>query len=112
MIATIPVRDTPSGATIPIRVQPGAKKTAITGIYSEGETAAIKLSMAAPPIEGRANEAVIEFFAELFGVPKRQVIILFGETSRSKVIQVTGRTSPEIMKSLQPFPVSKVASSG
>lgn len=85
-----------------IRVQPGAKKTAITGIYGEGEAAAVKLSLSAPPIDGRANEAVIDFFAELLGVPKRRVCILFGETSRSKVIQVTGRTSRQIATSLQP----------
>jgi len=99
----IPIRDTAGGATFAIRVQPGAKKTAVTGIHGEREAAAVKLSLAAPPVEGRANEAVVDFFAELLGVPKRHVAILFGETSRSKVISVIGRTSREITNALRPF---------
>jgi hypothetical protein len=51
------LRDHPDGCTLMIRVQPGAKKTAITGIYGQGEHAALKIAVQAPPIEGRANEA-------------------------------------------------------
>ena len=63
--AVIPVRETDAGVTFAVRVQPGAKKTAITGVYGEGESAALKVALAAPPIDGRANEALVGFFAEL-----------------------------------------------
>jgi uncharacterized protein len=96
----IPVRETDAGVTFAVRVQPGAKKTAITGVYGEGESAAVKLLLAAPPIEGRANAAVVDFFAELFGVSGSQVSILYGETSRSKVIRISGRSSTEIVSAL------------
>lgn len=92
----IPIRDTANGATFSIRVQPGAKKTAITGIYGEGADAAVKLSLTAPPIDGRANDAVIEFLADLLGLAKSHVSILFGVASRSKVVQVAGVSSLQI----------------
>jgi uncharacterized protein (TIGR00251 family) len=76
------------------------KKTAISGVYGEGYSAALKLSLAAPPIDGRANAAVIAFFAEFFRVSRSQVSILYGETSRSKVIRVGGKSAAEIASAL------------
>lgn len=79
------VREVPGGVTLAIRVQPGAKKTAIAGTYGEGENAQLKIAVQAPPIEGRANAALIAFLAETFNVPKRSVELVSGESSRSKV---------------------------
>lgn len=69
-------------------MHPWAKKNAVTGAIGE----ALKISLTTPPIEGRANEACIEFFAKLLKVPRSSVTIASGQTSRNKVIRVAGVT--------------------
>ena len=84
------------GVTLAVRAQPGAKKTAINGIYGEGDEAQLKIAVHAPPIEGRANEALLKFIAEAFGVPLRQVELKQGGQSRHKVVAITGsKVEPE-----------------
>ena len=73
-----------------MRAQPGAKKTAIVGVYGEGDAAQLKIAVQAPPVEGRANEALVAFLAETFGMPKRSVELVSGEFSRSKVFLLAG----------------------
>ena len=92
----IPIHDTSSGATFAVKVQPRAKKNAITGEFGD----ALKLALTAPPLEGRANEACIEFFANLLEVPRSSVTIASGQTSRRKVIRVAGLTAHELRKRL------------
>jgi uncharacterized protein (TIGR00251 family) len=84
----ISVHDSPFGATFAVKVHPRAKKNAITGELGN----ALKVSLTTPPVEGRANEACIEFFAKLLKVPRSSVTIASGQTSRNKVIRVTGVT--------------------
>ncbi|OGS91469.1 MAG: YggU family protein [Gallionellales bacterium GWA2_60_18] len=72
--------------TLTLHVQPGAKKSEITGLHGE----ALKIRLAAPPVEGRANEALLRFIAGLFGVPLRQVELKQGGQSRHKVVAITG----------------------
>ncbi len=79
------VRAAEGGVTLAVRAQPGARKTAITGVYGEGATAQLKIAVQAPPVEGRANAALIAFLAETFGVAKNRVELVSGELSRSKV---------------------------
>jgi hypothetical protein len=79
------LRATADGVILAVRAQPGAKKTAITGIYGEGTAAQLKIAVHAPPIEGRANLALLVFLAEIFDVPKNSIEIISGELSRSKV---------------------------
>ena len=74
--------------TLTLHVQPGAKHNGIAGLHGE----ALKLRLAAPPVEGRANEALLKLIAELFGVPLRQVELRQGGQSRHKVVAVTGST--------------------
>ncbi len=90
----IPIHEAANGVTFAIRVHPRAKKNAITGELGE----ALKVALTAPPLDGRANEACIEFFAELFAVQRSAVSIASGETSRNKVIRVTG-LSAEMVRS-------------
>ncbi len=78
------------GVTLAVRAQPGAKRTAIVGVYGEGAAAQLKIAVQAPPVEGRANSALIEFLAEKFGVAKSHVELVSGELSRSKVFLVRG----------------------
>ncbi len=54
-----------AGVTLAVRAQPGAKRTAITGIYGEGAAAQLKIAVNAPPFEGRANAALVAFLAEI-----------------------------------------------
>ena len=84
------LREVAAGVTLSIRAQPGAKKTAITGIYGEGATAQLKIAVQAPPIEGRANEALIAFLAKTFDLPRSSVALVSGELSRSKVFLLRG----------------------
>ena len=78
--------------TLTLHVQPGAKRSEINGLHGE----ALKIRLAAPPIDGRANEALIKYLAELFEVPQRQVELKQGGQSRHKVVAVSGsRIAPE-----------------
>jgi uncharacterized protein (TIGR00251 family) len=86
------VRAAVGGVTLAVRAQPGAKKTAITGVYGEGAAAQLKIAVHAPPVEGRANLALIAFLAETFGLPKNAVELMCGELSRSKVFLLRGVT--------------------
>lgn len=72
--------------SLTLHVQPGAKRTEIAGLHGE----ALKIRLAAPPIEGRANEALLRFIADTFDVPLRQVELKQGGQSRHKVVMVTG----------------------
>jgi uncharacterized protein (TIGR00251 family) len=86
------LRAASSGVSLAVRAQPGAKKTAIIGIYGEGATAQLKIAVQAPPLEGRANEALIAFLAQTFALPKNAVKLISGELSRSKVFLLEGIT--------------------
>jgi len=88
----IPIRDTPAGAAFAVKIHPRAKKDAITGEVGD----ALKLSLTAPPVEGRANAACIEFLAKLLKVPRSSVTIASGETGRNKVIRVAGLSAEEV----------------
>jgi len=91
------IRDTSSGATFAVKIHPRAKKDAITGEVGE----ALKLSLSAPPVDGKANEACIEFFAKLLNVPRSSVTIAAGQTSRNKVIRVAGLSAEEVRRRLK-----------
>jgi uncharacterized protein (TIGR00251 family) len=67
-------------------VHPRAKRSAIAGRLGD----AWKLSLAAPPVDGKANEECVRFFAELAGVPRSRVRIVTGLTSRVKVVEIEG----------------------
>ena len=85
------VRAVEGGVTLAVRALPGAKrKTAILGVYCEGEKEQLKIAVQAPPIDGRANSALIEFLADKFGVAKSYVELVSGELSRSKVFMIRG----------------------
>jgi uncharacterized protein (TIGR00251 family) len=71
-------------ARIAIKVHPRAKRTGITGRLGE----AYKLDLKAPPVDGKANEECIRFFAELMGVPRSSVRIVQGAAGRMKVVEI------------------------
>jgi uncharacterized protein len=84
------------GVSFAVRVQPRARRSAIVGELGD----ALKIALTAPPVDGRANEACIEFFAELLDLPRASVTIASGQRGRNKVIRVTGLTAAELKKRL------------
>jgi hypothetical protein len=90
------LRATIEGVTLAVRAQPGAKKTSFTGVYGEGASAQLKIAVKAPPLEGRANQALIVFLAETLGVAKNAVELKAGELSRSKVFLLRGVTLEKV----------------
>jgi len=92
----ITVHESRGGVTFAVKIHPRAKKNAITGEIGD----ALKLSLTAPPVEGRANEACTEFFAKLLKVPGSSVTIASGQSSRRKLIRVTGLSADEIRRRL------------
>ena len=90
------IYETPEGVTFAVKVHPRARKDAITRELGD----ALKVSLTAPPIDGKANQACIEFFAKLLKVPRSSVTIAAGRTSRNKVIRVAGLSPDEIRRQL------------
>ena len=93
----IAVHETPAGVTFAVKVQPRARRNAILGEI--GET--LRIALTAPPVDGKANRACVEFLAELLRLPRSSVAIVSGQTSRNKVIRVTGISGAELQKLLQ-----------
>lgn len=85
----IDVRESNGRVRFSVRVQPRASRSEVVGEHGD----AIKIRLAAPPVDGAANDALVIFLAESFAVPRRAVRILAGETSRSKIIEIDGVTA-------------------
>lgn len=81
--------------TLTLHIQPGAKKTEFAGLHG----GALKIRLAAPPVDGKANEALIKFVAEILKLPKSAVNLKSGQTSRRKVLEVSG-SSREVLAGL------------
>ncbi len=93
----IPVRDGDKGATFAVRVQPRASRNRIAGEMGD----ALKIALTAPPVEGKANEACVEFLANLLKVARSSVTIASGESSRNKVVRVAGMRASEVEQRLR-----------
>ena len=90
------IRNSPTGVSFAVKVHPRAKKNTITGKVGD----ALKVALTAPPVDGKANAACIEFFAKLLNVPRSSVTIAAGQTSRNKVIRVAGLTAQQVRERL------------
>jgi uncharacterized protein (TIGR00251 family) len=93
----ISVHETAEGVTFTVKVQPGARRNATLGELGD----ALKISLTAPPLDGRANEACIELLSHALRVPRSRVSIVSGRTSRRKLIRVTGITATQLRERLQ-----------
>jgi uncharacterized protein (TIGR00251 family) len=78
------LREDGDALVLALHVQPGAKRTEVGGVHGE----ALKLRLAAPPVDGKANAALLRFLADAFGVPLRNVALLRGEASRAKQVRI------------------------
>ena len=92
----IPLKKTSGGITFAVKVQPRARKNAITGTFGD----ALKLALTAPPIEGKANEAVIDFLADFFDIPRSSITIASGKTSRLKAVHIRGASAEHLRQRL------------
>ena len=85
-----------SGCRIEIKAVPNAPKSAVVGWLGD----ALKVKVHAPPVEGKANQALCEFLAGELDLPKRAVQVLQGETSRKKVVEILGMTKEQVVERL------------
>jgi uncharacterized protein len=90
----VSLHDSPGGVTLSVKIHPRAKRNAITGRLGD----ALKVSLTAPPIDGKANDACIEFLAKLLQVPRSSVTIASGQSSRGKLIRVSGLSAEEVRR--------------
>ena len=84
------------GVIIRVYVAPRSSVNKIVGEHN----GAVKVALTAPPVEGAANKALVEFLSKTLGVPKSSVMLVSGETSRNKSVAVAGIGAPEAMRRL------------
>jgi uncharacterized protein (TIGR00251 family) len=96
----ITLRESEHGISFAVRVQPRASRTGVKGLLKLGDESILKIALHAPPVDGRANDELIEQMAELFNVPQLAVDVIAGSQSRNKVIRVKGRTRSEVEAAL------------
>jgi hypothetical protein len=90
--------DVPDGCTVAVRVHPGARKNGVTGIHAS----AVKIALTAPPVDGKANEALIAFLAEALRLPRARIALVAGIGSRTKTLRITGKSAAEVAAALSP----------
>jgi uncharacterized protein len=87
-----PIVDTSGGCVISIRVIPRARRSELAG----ERDSSLLIRLAAPPVEGAANDALIAFLAEFLNVPKRAVTLVSGERAREKRVRIAGRSAAQV----------------
>jgi uncharacterized protein (TIGR00251 family) len=86
----------PLSATLCVRVTPRSGKEGVAGF--EGGVVRIRLN--APPVEGKANDALVRFLAKAVGVPRGRITLVTGERGRNKIVRVSGITREAMMAAL------------
>ncbi len=90
------IRETVKGLLLPVRAVPRASKNEIQGIHGD----ALKVRLQAPPVEGKANQALIRFLSEALDISRSQLSIAAGETGRNKSVLITGLSKTELLERL------------
>lgn len=93
-------REASGSLILNLHVQPGARKTEMLGLHGE----ALKIRLAAPPVDGKANASLIEFLAKQLDVPRAQVELVSGAASRLKRLRVTGASERAIARLINAVP--------
>jgi hypothetical protein len=94
-------KDVSDGCTLSVRLHPGARKNGVTGVHAE----ALKIALTTPPVDGKANEALIAFLADSLHLPRARVALVAGATSRAKMVRITGRSAAEVAAVLLPVEI-------
>ncbi len=92
------LRSEAEAVVLSLHIQPGARKTEVVGLHG----AALKVRLAAPPVDGKANQALIDFLAGRLGVSKQQVELIAGASSRAKRVRIHGMDAESVGKRLLP----------
>jgi uncharacterized protein (TIGR00251 family) len=95
-LPTLPVQPTPNGILLRLRIVPRASRTEIAGLVG----GVLRIRLAAAPVDGAANETLIRFLAERISVPRSAVRITTGQTSRSKVVLISGASLEKVQLGL------------
>jgi uncharacterized protein (TIGR00251 family) len=82
------LREDGDAVILRLHVLPGAKRSEVTGVHGEGSEARLRIRLAAPPVDGKANAELRRFLADAFGVALARVTFVRGEASRQKTVQV------------------------
>jgi hypothetical protein len=100
IIAVCPpwLREDAAGVLLQVHLQPGARRTEVCGEHG----GRLKIAIAAPPLEGRANEALVRWLAAQLGLPRRQLCLVAGERSRDKTLRAEGVNASETLRRLVP----------
>ena len=94
------LRPQEAGVLLFVHLQPGARRNGVCGTHG----GRLRLAIAAPPVDGRANEALAAWIAGTLGVPRRQVRIAAGERSRDKTVRIDGVTAAEVARAMSSSP--------
>lgn len=78
------LREENGAVVLTIHAQPGARRSEVAGVHG----GALKIRLAAPPLDGRANDELVRFLADAFGVPRANVVLLRGASARAKVVRI------------------------
>ena len=92
-----PLRHTREGTILNLRVSPGSRRTSIEGLYGED---ALKLRVAASPVDGKANAEVERFLSELLDLPRSDITVIRGAASRDKAVLIRARQPHEVREAL------------
>jgi len=82
-------KDVADGCTLTVRLHPGARKNSVTGVHAD----AVKIALTAPPIDGKANEALIAFLAAALRLPRARIALVSGLARRAKMVRITGKSA-------------------
>lgn len=94
------IAESADGVELTLHIQPRASRTEIAGRHGD----ALKVRLAAPPVDGEANEVLVRFLAKLLGVPKSAVVIVSGATGRRKRVRVAGVQADEAARAFDLTP--------
>ena len=90
------LRSDGADAVLSLHIQPGARNTAVAGLHGD----ALKIRLAAPPVDGKANQCLIEFLAQRLDVAKSRIELVSGESSRAKRVRVAGLPASSVKERL------------
>ncbi|MGE5391004.1 MAG: DUF167 domain-containing protein [Deltaproteobacteria bacterium] len=88
------IKENAEEITVEIKVQPRASRNQIVG----EQGGVLKIKLTAPPVEGEANQALVDYLASVLDTPRRNIILLKGETSRNKIIAIKGMTQEAFLQ--------------
>ena len=95
------ISQTAQGVVVRVHAQPQASRTEIVGAHGEGEAARLKIRLAAPPVDGKANEELLYFLKKKTGIPSGAIELLRGDTSKSKDVLFRGASVGHVLEKLR-----------